>query len=61
MERCLEDHQKRRLTEPDDILMAIRILKSRGCHEDDMLTEITRVFYVDLDLYQEVLEQVRSV
>lgn len=60
MERFLEDHQKRRLTERFDILTAINILKSQGYHDDEVIREITRVFYVDLDAYQEVLEQARA-
>lgn len=60
MERFLEDYQKRRLTERFDILTAINILKSQGYDDDDVIGEITRVFYVDLDTYQEVLEQARA-
>ncbi|MET3660124.1 hypothetical protein ABID44_000424 [Aquamicrobium ahrensii] len=60
MERFLEDYQKRRLTERFDILTAINILKSQGYDDDEVIGEITRVFYVDLDTYQEVLEQARA-
>jgi hypothetical protein len=55
MERFLEDYQKQRLTERYDILTAINILKSRGLGEDDLIREITRVFYVDLDAYNEIV------
>jgi hypothetical protein len=55
MERFLEDYQKQRLTERYDILTAINILKSRGLDEDDLIREITRVFYVDLDAYNEIV------
>lgn len=60
MGRFLEDYQKRRLTERFDILTAINILKSQGYDDDEVIGEITRVFYVDLDTYQEVLEQARA-
>ncbi|RUT98252.1 hypothetical protein EOD23_27285 [Mesorhizobium sp. USDA-HM6] len=55
MERFVEDYQKRRLTERVDILTAINILMSQGYDEDDLLGEITKVFYVDLDAYNEVI------
>lgn len=55
MERFLEDYQKQRLTERYDILTAINILKSRGLDQDDLIREITRVFYVDLDAYNEIV------
>lgn len=55
MERFLEDYQKRRLTERFDILTAINILKSRGLDDDELIQEITRVFYVDLDAYNEIV------
>lgn len=56
MERFVEDYQKRRLTERVDIMTAINILMSQGYDEDDLLGEITKVFYVDLDAYNEVIE-----
>lgn len=55
MERFLEDHQKRRLTERFDIVTAIDILKSRGLDDDEVIREITRIFYVDLDTYNEIV------
>ncbi len=55
MEHFLEDHQKRRLTDRVDILTAINILKSRGYDDDDLIAEITRIFYVDLDAYNEIV------
>ncbi len=55
MERFVEDYQKRRLTERVDIMTAISILMSQGYNEDDLLGEITKVFYVDLDAYNEVV------
>jgi len=56
MERYVEDHQKRRLTERVDILTAVNILKSKGYEDDALIAEIIRVFYVDLDAYNEIVE-----
>ncbi|RWF69348.1 MAG: hypothetical protein EOS26_25520 [Mesorhizobium sp.] len=56
MERYVEDYQKRRLTERIDIMTAINILKSQGCDHDELIAEITKVFYVDLDTYNEVVK-----
>lgn len=56
MERYIEDYQKRRLTERVDILTAVNILKSKGYDDDDLIAEIIRVFYVDLDTYNEIVE-----
>jgi hypothetical protein len=55
MERFVEDYQKRRLTERVDIITAINILKSQGYDHDELIAEITKVFYVDLDTYNEVV------
>ena len=55
MGRYIEDHQKRRLTERIDIVTAINILRSEGCDQDRLVEEITKVFYVDLDAFNEVI------
>ncbi|CDX26149.1 hypothetical protein P9273_10390 [Mesorhizobium sp. WSM4935] len=55
MERFVEDYQKRRLTDRADIMTAINILMSQGFEEDDLLGEMTKVFYVDLDAFNEVI------
>ncbi|MER9234041.1 hypothetical protein NKI56_18385 [Mesorhizobium sp. M0622] len=55
MERYVEDYQKRRLTERVDIMTAINILKSHGYDHDELIAEITKVFYVDLDAYNEIV------
>lgn len=55
MERYVEDYQKRRLTERVDIMTAINILKSQGYDHDELIAEMTKVFYVDLDTYNEVV------
>ncbi|KQZ29293.1 MAG: hypothetical protein BGO03_10055 [Mesorhizobium sp. 61-13] len=56
MERFVEDYQKRRLIDRFDIMTAINILKSQGYDDDDLIKEIIRVFYVDLDAYNEVVQ-----
>ncbi len=56
MGRFIEDYQKRRLTDRFDIMTAVNILRSQGYDEDEIITEITRVFYVDLDAYNEVMQ-----
>ena len=55
MERFVEDYQKRRLTERVDIITAINILRSQGYDLDELIGEITKVFYVDLDAYNEIV------
>ncbi|MET2826602.1 hypothetical protein [Mesorhizobium shangrilense] len=55
MEHFVEDHQKRRLTERVDIMTAINILRSQGYEQDELIGEMTKVFYVDLDAYNEVV------
>ncbi|UVK37145.1 hypothetical protein LHFGNBLO_004143 [Mesorhizobium sp. AR10] len=55
MERFVEDYQRRRLTERVDIITAINILKSQGYGHDELISEITKVFYVDLDAYNEIV------
>jgi hypothetical protein len=37
-------------------MTAINILKSQGYDDDDLIKEIIRVFYVDLDAYNEVVQ-----
>lgn len=58
MYRALEDHAKQRLTERKDILTAVGILSAEGIDVDDMLNEMTKLFYVDLDEYNDVVETV---
>ena len=53
----LEDHAKRRLTERGDIVAAIDILTAEGYTTDELLGEITKLFYVDLDAFNDVLRR----
>ena len=55
MEHTVEDNAKKRLTDRLDIIMAINILRGQGYDHDDLIREITRIFYVDLDEYNEIL------
>lgn len=50
------DNTKYRLIERDDIMTAVRILKLRGLNLEQLTEEITRLFYVDLDTYNEVVQ-----
>lgn len=55
MEFAVDDATKRRLTERDDIVTAVNILRSRGVDLDELIVEIAKIFYVDLDEFNEVL------
>jgi hypothetical protein len=52
----VEDNSKRRLTERLDIIAAINILRSEGYDHEDLIREITRIFYIDLDEYNDILD-----
>jgi hypothetical protein len=56
MERYIEDYQKRRQPERADTPTAITLQNSPPYHHDDQLAEIIRLFYVDLDTYNEIVE-----
>lgn len=56
MLNVMNDYQKRRLVERDDILTAVKILKSQGCRTEDLISEITKVFYVDLDEFNQLVK-----
>ena len=58
MYRPLEDHAKQRLTERQDIMTAVGILRAEGLDVDELLGEMTKLFYVDLDEYNDVIETV---
>jgi hypothetical protein len=53
----LEDHAKRRLVEPGDIATAVDILQAEGVPADELLNEMTKLFYVDLDAFNDVLRR----
>lgn len=53
---AIDDCEKRRLTERVDILTAVNIMESRGVDHEDLLVEMTKIFYVDLDEFNRVLK-----
>lgn len=55
MEHFVEDNYKRRLTDRIEIITAINILRSQGYEHEELIQEITKIFYVDLDEYNEIL------
>ena len=57
MQDNIEDWAKRRLTERVDLQTAITILRERGYDIDEMLAELTRLFYVDLDEFNELVQE----
>lgn len=48
---------KLRLTSRGDILTAIGILKLKGYDEEELVCQLIRLFYVDLDAFNEVMEE----
>jgi hypothetical protein len=57
MDHYVEDTSKRRLTDRLDILMAINILRKEGYDHEDLIREITRIFYIDLDEYNDIMSK----
>ena len=55
MDHYVEDNSKRRLTDRLDLIMAINILRKEGYDHDDLIREITRIFYIDLDEYTDIV------
>lgn len=54
MREIFEDCSKMRLTERIDVLTAIETLRERGYDTEQILTEMVRLFYVDLDQFNEL-------
>jgi len=52
----IEDCAKRRLIERMDIQTAINILTSQGYDVEEMLGELVRIFYIDLDEFNELVK-----
>jgi len=61
MHDVIDDCAKRRLTDRMEILMAVNILRSKGFEEEDLVMEMTKLFYVDLDEFNFVLEATERV
>lgn len=55
MDHYVEDDAKRRLIDRMDIIMAINLLRKYGYDDEDLIREITRIFYIDLDEYNEIV------
>ena len=55
MEYYVEDNAKKRLTDRLDIMAAINILRAEGYEHEDLIREITRIFYIDLDEYNDIV------
>ena len=53
--RVLDDHAKRRLTDPETIAHALRLMREQGVDDTDLLVELLKMFYVDLDEYAAVV------
>lgn len=49
------DQPKQRLTSKLEIAQAILRLTEKGVPVDDLLTTLTRSFYIDLDMFNEIL------
>ncbi len=52
-----EDSAKRRLTEPLEILTAVSILQARGVNRDQIILEMSKIFYVDLDEFDRLFRK----
>lgn len=57
MDHYVEDNSKQRLTDRLDIIMAINILRKEGYDHDELIREITRIFYIDLDEYNDIVSK----
>lgn len=55
MDHYIEDDFKKRLIDRLDIIMAVNILRKQGYDQEELIREITRIFYIDLDEYNEVV------
>lgn len=55
MHRVVDDHGKKRLVDPVDIASAILLLSAKGVAAERLLSEMLKMFYVDLDQYNAVI------
>lgn len=49
------DCEKRRLTDREQLIAAVRYLTSRGVLPENMAVQLTRHYYVDIDALNEAL------
>lgn len=61
MRQTLDENAKRRLVERAEIAVAVDFLLSRGLAIDDIPTRLTRYYYVDIDLLNEILVEDRQL
>ncbi len=57
MDHYVEDNSKQRLIDRFEIITAINILRSQGYDHEELIREITRIFYVDLDEYNDIVSR----
>ncbi len=55
MHQIPDDNGKRRLTEPDQLSVVADYMLSRGYPLDEIPVQLSRYYYVDLDLLNEIL------
>ena len=55
MQHSFTENIKPRLVERSEILRAIDLLRLRGCRTDQLEFEITKLFYIDLDEFNEIV------
>ena len=55
MQQTYTENVKPRLVERSEILRAIDLLRLWGCRADQLEFEITKLFYIDLDEFNEIL------
>lgn len=55
MYRVIDDHAKRRLTDPVDMAKAILTMSAKGVPAERLLPELMKIFYVDLDQFNDVV------
>jgi hypothetical protein len=58
MNHYLDENSKKRLTNRPDIATAIEILRREGYEHENLIREMTRIFYIDLDEYNDIVAQV---
>lgn len=55
LHRVVDDHSKKRLVDAVDIASAILLLSAKGVPAEKLLSEMMKMFYVDLDQYNAVI------
>ena len=55
MHQIPDDNTKRRLTEPEQLAVVADFMLSRGFALDEIPIQLSRYYYVDIDLLNEIL------